>query len=120
MRKHSIGHMRTANVLVSQLDASALSDQGLRRPLTESSDITKYMNGEQRPGWYFGHAQDDLKLRILRVFEGNFSLNAAHLKAQGPVVQSIVSLTISLMTNSLTVVAEVFINTLIFLLQKCE
>ena len=36
----------------------------------------------------------------------------------GPVVQSIVSLTTSLMTKSLTGVAKVFSNTLIFLLQK--
>ena len=51
MRKHSIGHMRTANVqMFWSAYASALSDQGLRRPLTESSDITGYMNGEQRPG----------------------------------------------------------------------
>ena len=38
----------------------------------------------------------------------------------GPVVQSIVNLMSSLMTNSLTVVAKVFSNTSIFLLQKCE
>ena len=37
----------------------------------------------------------------------------------GPVFQSIVNLTSSLMTNSLTVVAKVISNTLIFLLQKC-
>ena len=35
-----------------------------------------------------------------------------------PVVQSIVSLSSSLMTNSLTVVSKVFSNTLIFLLQN--
>ena len=39
---------------------------------------------------------------------------------QYKVVQSIVSLTNSLMANSLTVVAKVFSNTLILLLQKCE
>ena len=39
---------------------------------------------------------------------------------QGPVIQSIVSLTSSLMTNSLTVVAKVFLNTVIFLQDKCE
>ena len=38
----------------------------------------------------------------------------------GPVVQSVISLTSLLMTNSLTVVAKVFSNTLIFVLQKCE
>ena len=41
-------------------------------------------------------------------------------KSPGLVVQSIVSLVSWLMTNSLTVVAKVFSNTLIFLLQKCE
>ena len=39
---------------------------------------------------------------------------------QGPVVQSIVSLRSLLMTNLLTVVAKVFSNTLIFLLQKMQ
>ena len=39
---------------------------------------------------------------------------------QSPVVQSIISLTSLLMTNLLTVVAKVFSDTLIFLLQKCE
>ena len=39
---------------------------------------------------------------------------------QGPVVQSMVSLRSLLMTNSLVVIARVFSNTLIFLLQKCE
>ena len=39
---------------------------------------------------------------------------------QGPVVQSIVSVTSSLMADSLTVVAKVFSNKLIFLLHKCE
>ena len=38
----------------------------------------------------------------------------------GPVVQSIVSLTSVLMTNSLTIVTKVFSDTLIFLLLKCE
>ena len=35
------------------------------------------MNGEQRPRWYFAHSKDDLNLRILRMFEGTFSLDAA-------------------------------------------
>ena len=38
----------------------------------------------------------------------------------GPSCQQFFSLTSSLMTNSLTVVAKVFSDTLIFLLQKCE
>ena len=43
------------------------SDQGLHCLLTESLDTTEYMNGEQRPGWYFAHGQDNLTLRILHV-----------------------------------------------------
>ena len=42
------------------------------------------------------------------------------IKYLGPVVQSIISLTSSLMTNSLTVRAKVVSNMLTFLLQKCE
>ena len=54
--------------------ADAQSDQGLHCPLTESLDTTECMNGEQRHGWYFAHAQDDLKLRILCMFEDLFRL----------------------------------------------
>ena len=49
------------------------------------------MNGEQRPGWYFERAQDDLNLRILSMFEGTFSLDAAlmykvgfHIRSRKP------------------------------------
>ena len=51
---------------------STQSDQGLHCLLTESLDTTECMNGEQRPGWYFAHVQDDLNLHILRMFEGTF------------------------------------------------
>ena len=51
----------------------ALSDQGLHYSLTESLDITECMNGEQRPGSYFAHEQDDLNLCILHMFEGTCS-----------------------------------------------
>ena len=33
------------------------------------------MNGEQRPGLFFAHAQDGLNLRNLLVFLGTFSLD---------------------------------------------
>ena len=56
--------------------ASAQSDLGLRCPLTEPLDTTECMNGEKRPGWYFAHAQYELNLRILRMFENTFSLDA--------------------------------------------
>ena len=48
------------------------------------------------------------------------SFAAFDISFQGPVVQSSVCLTSLLMTNVVTVVAKVFSNTLIFLLQKCE
>ena len=59
--------------------ADAQSDQGLRCPLTESLDTTEYMTEKQGPGLYFAHAQDDLNLRILRMFEGTFSLDTVHI-----------------------------------------
>ena len=59
--------------------ASAHSNQGLHCPLTESLDTTECLNGEQRPGSYVVHAQDDLNLRK-RMPEGTFSLDAANLK----------------------------------------
>ena len=52
--------------------ASAQSDQGLPCSVTESLYTREYINGEQRPGWYFAHAPDDLYLRIFRKFEGMF------------------------------------------------
>ena len=59
--------------------ASAQSHQDLHCPLTESLDTTEYMNGEQRTGRYFAHMQYDLNLRILCMFEGTFSLDAANI-----------------------------------------
>ena len=32
------------------------------------------------PGWYFAHAQDDLNLRVLRMFEGSVSLDVAYME----------------------------------------
>ena len=56
--------------------ASAQSDQDLHCSLTESFDTTECMNGEKR---YFAYAQDDLNLRILHMFEGIFSPDAAYI-----------------------------------------
>ena len=63
----------------TQACASAQFDQGLHCPLTETLDTTECMNREQRPGWYFAHAQVYLNMRILRMFEGTFSLNLAQI-----------------------------------------
>ena len=41
--------------------------------LTESLDTTECINREQSPGWYFVHAQDDLNLCILWMFEALFA-----------------------------------------------
>ena len=43
------------------------SDQGLHCPLIESLGTTEGINGEQRPGWYFAHAQNDLNARFAHV-----------------------------------------------------
>ena len=47
--------------------AVAQSDEDLHCPLKESMDTTEYMNAEQRPGWYFAHAQDDLNAHFALV-----------------------------------------------------
>ena len=48
------------------------SDQGLHCLLTESLDTTECINGEQRQGFYFEHAQGDLNLHFLYMFESTF------------------------------------------------
>ena len=53
--------------------------QALHCLLTESLSTTKYMNGEQRSRRYFAYAQDNLHQRLLRMFEGTFTLDAALL-----------------------------------------
>ena len=54
--------------------ASTQSDQSLTCPLTESLDAIEYLNGEQTTECYFARTQDDLNLRILRMFDGPFRL----------------------------------------------
>ena len=68
-RKRVFGHMQTAKAQISPR---------IRCSLT-SLDTTECMNGEQRPGWYFAHAQEDFKPRTLRMFETTFSLDAAFI-----------------------------------------
>ena len=73
----SSGYVRTGRPRSDCADAQ--SDLGLRCPLTESLDTTECMNGEQKLGLQFAHAQDDQNLGILRMFDGTFSLDAAHI-----------------------------------------
>ena len=61
--------------------ADAQSDQDLRCPQIESLDTNECFNGKQMPGCDFAHVQDDVNLHILHMFEGTFSLIAAHLAA---------------------------------------
>ena len=62
--------------------------------------------------------RDTLVKGVLR--EERAVIQVIILKLHGLVVQSFLNLTCLLMTNSLTVIAKVFSNTLVFLLQKCE
>ena len=59
IRKGVFWHMGTVKAQIS-LRACAQADQGLHCPLTELLDTTECLNWEQRPEWYFKHAQDDL------------------------------------------------------------
>ena len=53
--------------------------RALHCPLTELLNTIDYMSGEKRPRWNLvhAHAHGDLNLRILHMFEGIFSLDAA-------------------------------------------
>ena len=59
--------------------ASVQDDQEIHCPITESLDTTEGMNGDQMPGWNFAHAQYDLNLCILHMFEGSFSLGVGQV-----------------------------------------
>ena len=74
IRKSDFGHMRTAKPRSDCADAQ--SDLGLHCPLTESFDTAECINREQMPRGYLAHVQDDLNLRILRMLEDIFSLDA--------------------------------------------
>ena len=64
--------------------ADAQSDPGLRCPQTEPLDTTECFNGEQMPGWYFSHAQDELNLRIFCAYSKTlFSLMRPRLNLLG-------------------------------------
>ena len=82
-----MGHAKQKSVLGicgQQMPWSACafvqSDQDLYCMLSKSVDTTECMNREQMPAWYLAHAQGDLNLRILRVLEGTFLLDAALLQ----------------------------------------
>ena len=77
MRNRVFGHMRTAKAQVSLRIRVVWPGP----PLSANRIIwsTQSKIREQRPKWYLAHAQDDLNLGILRMFEGPFSLGAAHL-----------------------------------------
>ena len=80
MRTRVFGHMRTAKAPI-RLRANARAVRS-RHSLSANRRIgycKMHMNGEQRPGWYIAHAQNDLKLLNLRIFEGPLSFDAAHI-----------------------------------------
>ena len=79
MPKRVSRHMRTAKALLSLRICADWSG-----PSLSAHKITGYyriMNGEQRPGWYFAHAQNNLNMRILHMLEGIFffSLDAVNI-----------------------------------------
>ena len=76
--------------------------QGIHRLLTESLYTTECMNGEHRPGCYFAHAQDDLNMCTLRMFEGTFRLTR-HTKCNQKRQFQFVTETIWNSTNALTI-----------------
>ena len=77
MWKRVFGHMRTAKVQISLRIRAGWSG-----PLLSADKVigsADCFNGEQMPGWYFEHVEDDLNLHILHMVEGTFSLDLAHI-----------------------------------------
>ena len=77
MRKRVLGHMRTVMAQISLRIREVWSGHYL-----STNGITGYCwmyHRKQKPGWFFAYAHDDLNLRILRMFEGTFALDAAHI-----------------------------------------
>ena len=60
-----------------QTSHSAASDLGLHCLPTTLLWVSRlqWVNGEQRPRFYFVHVQDDLKLHFLHMFKDSFSLD---------------------------------------------
>ena len=78
MRKRVFGHIRAAKTLIRLRIRAVWSGPSL----SASRLIAYYRMYEwraKRPGWYFVRAQDDQNLRSLRMFEGTFSLDEAHM-----------------------------------------
>ena len=73
MQKRVFEHMRTVMAQISLRLRAVWSGPSVST--NRISGNIERMNGEQRLGSYFMHAQDDLNLRILRMFEGTFSLD---------------------------------------------
>ena len=67
MRKLVLGLMRTSKVQISLCIRMVWSG-----PYRIIGYYRMYLNGEQRPRWYFAIVQDDLKLHILWLLEGTF------------------------------------------------
>ena len=78
MLKRVFGHWRTAKADSKDPEQPTHPWFDLNRhcPPNDSLDTTECMNGEQRLGWYFAHARDELNLRM---FEDTFSLDATYI-----------------------------------------
>ena len=79
MQEVVFGHIPTEKVQISLCICAVWSGP----PLSANSHWILQMYERrakvQMPGWYFVHAQDDLNPHILRMFEGTFFLDTAHV-----------------------------------------
>ena len=73
MRKRVFEHMRTAKAQIRAVWSG---------PSLSAYKIIgsyKFIKGEQRSGWYFAHARNDLYLLILRMCKGTVSLDTVDM-----------------------------------------
>ena len=69
LKNSKIKNSKPPKLVLAYVVGKIQSTPRLHCPLTELLDTSEYINEEQRPGWNFAHAQDNMNLRISRMFE---------------------------------------------------
>ena len=72
--------MRTAKALI--ILSGCVGWAGLSLSVNRIIGYNRIYEWKAKPGWYLPHAQDDVNPHILRMLEGIFTLEAAHVCVQ--------------------------------------
>ena len=86
IKKLVFGHMRTAMAQISLRIRAYWS--GTLTVRLQNQWIFQIVWMDSKCPWYFAHAQEDLNLRILRMLDGTFLLDTAHILCEQQAFQS--------------------------------